>query len=76
MAEQSDNVVVLTGAEARLAVHALDTFERLLRYGNLTDAQLDLLTADGTGRPEAAADLLMADVVAEASTPIRAQLGG
>lgn len=68
-------VVVLTGEEARLAMHALDTFERLLRCGSLVETQLALLTPDGTGPPDAAADLLMAAVVAEASAPIRAQLG-
>jgi hypothetical protein len=67
-------IVLLTSTDARLALHVLDTFERLLRYGHLTDAQLGLLTADDTGDVDAGADLLMARTVVDASTPIRRQL--
>lgn len=67
-------LVLLTRTDARLALHVLDTFERLLRYGHLTEAQLGLLTADDTGGVDASADLLMANAVVDASTPIRRQL--
>jgi hypothetical protein len=68
------DLVLLGRADARLVLHVLDTFERLLRYGHLSDAQLELLTGDDTGRPEASADLLMANIVSEAATPVRRQL--
>jgi len=64
---------VLDGGEVRLVLHLLDTFERLLRIGRLDEQQLELLTPPGTGRAEQEADLLMADVVAEASATLRRQ---
>lgn len=69
-----EGVVILEGGEARLLLHVVDTFERLLRYGHLSDHQRDLLTADGSGPADASADLLMAGVVAEASELLRRQL--
>jgi hypothetical protein len=64
---------VLSGEEARLVLHLLGTFERLLRLGELDERQLALLTPPGTGRPERAADLFMATVVAEAAAVLRRQ---
>ena len=69
-----DRMVVLGDSEARLVVHVLETFERLLRYGHLSGDQLRLLTADDAGEPDASADLVMARVVAEACEPIQQQL--
>lgn len=67
--------VALDPDDSRLVVHVLVTFERLLRHGDLTEQQLALLTREGTGRAEAAADLLMAEVVGEAIDAVRSQLG-
>ena len=69
-----DEIVILQGEEARLVLHVVDTFERLLRYGHLSDDQRALLTADGTGAADSAADLIMAGVVAEAGELLRRQL--
>lgn len=72
--DPSDGFLVLAADDARLLVHLLATFERVLRYGNLTDHQLELLTADRTGPTHAADDLMLAQVVSEALDDLREQL--
>jgi hypothetical protein len=56
---------LLDGSQIALVVHLLRTFERLLRDGDLTREQMDLLTPPGTGDADPNADLLMGDVVRE-----------
>jgi hypothetical protein len=67
-------MVVLAVDDASLMLHLLVTFERLLQRGELTERQLALLTPDGTGAADAAADLLMAQVVGEVIDVLRDQL--
>jgi hypothetical protein len=71
--DSAEGLLVLAADDALLVLHLLATFERLLRQGQLTDHQLGLLTAEGTGAAHAAADLLMAQVVGEAIDALRAQ---
>lgn len=73
--EFSDGVLVMAADDAALVLHLLVTFERLLRHGDLTDEQLELLTAASTGSAEASADLQMAQVVSEAIDALASQLG-
>lgn len=67
-------VVVLGEEEARLIAHVLAVFERVLRLGALDRQQLELLVPDsvmtGVERP----DVEMAEVVVEATEPLRRQL--
>lgn len=72
--DHDDGVLVLPGGDARLLLHLLGTFERVLRHGNLTDHQLELLTPDGTGPAHSADDLMLAQVVSEAIDTLRSQL--
>jgi hypothetical protein len=69
-----DGLVVLTSRQAYLVTHVLAVFERLLRQGRLTPAQLALLSTGSGQSPVDAADIEMAEVVAEAAAPLRAQL--
>jgi hypothetical protein len=72
--EDVNRVVVLAEEEARLIVHVLAVFERLLRVGALDHSQLALLVPEAlmgvTGRP----DVEMAEVVDEAGQPLLGQL--
>lgn len=72
--DPTDGFLVIAADDARLLVHLLATFERLLRHGNLSDRQLELLTPDRTGPTHAADDLMLAQVVGEALDDLRRQL--
>ncbi len=72
--DPDDGVLVLPGDDARLLMHLLDTFERLLRNGDLTERQLEFLTPEGTGPAHSADDLMLAQVVSEALATLRSQL--
>lgn len=76
MAEMSDvePVVVLAHDEARLVLHVLAVFERVLRLGALEPRQLRLLVPDGLTAAFERADVEMAEVVVEAGEPLRRQL--
>lgn len=67
-------VVVLAEDEARLIVHALAVFERLLRLGALDHSQLALLVPDAVMGVSERPDVEMAEVVDEASQPLLRQL--
>ena len=69
-----DELVILTSAEAYLVVHALAVFEHLLRQGELTPEQLDLVAGGPGVIAGDQADVEMAEVVAEAAAPVRRQL--
>ena len=69
-----DELVILTSAEAYLVVHALAVFERLLRQGELTPHQLDLVAGGPDVDARDQADVEMAEAVAEAAAPLRRQL--
>jgi hypothetical protein len=67
-------VVLLDESEARLLVHVLAAFERLLRQGELDQHQQRLLLPNGLSTPGEQADVEMAELVAEAGEPLRRQL--
>jgi hypothetical protein len=70
-----DRVVVLSEREAELLLHVLAAFERLLRQGELDQAQLSWLLPDsGRSGPGGLGDVEMAEVVVEAGEPLRRQL--
>jgi hypothetical protein len=63
-----NRVVVLAEDEARLLVHVLAVFERVLRLGALDHQQLKLLVPDGVMAGLERADVEMAEVVARRVT--------
>jgi hypothetical protein len=67
-------LVILQVGEARLVVHALAAFERLLRHGELSAAQARLLLPIGAGPDDPQADEIMAEIVSECGEPLRRQL--
>ena len=67
-------VVVLAEDEARLILHVLAVFERLLRLGALDPQQLTLLVPDGAMVGSERPDVEMSEVVVEASEPLLRQL--
>ncbi|MCC6436015.1 MAG: hypothetical protein IT196_13350 [Acidimicrobiales bacterium] len=67
-------LVIIRVDEARLILHALAAFERLLRHGGLTQAQLPLLLPPGAGPADPRADSVMAEVVVECGEPLRRQV--
>lgn len=69
-----NRVVVLAEEEARLIVHVLAVFERLLRLGALDHSQLALLVPDAVMGVSERPDVEMAEVVDEASQPLLRQL--
>ncbi|HZB41546.1 MAG TPA: hypothetical protein VE487_11300 [Ilumatobacter sp.] len=69
-----NRVVVLAEEEARLIVHVLAVFERLLRLGALDHPQLALLVPDAVTGVSERPDVEMAEVVDEASQPLLRQL--
>ena len=66
---------MLREEEAALVGHILAVFERLLRQGDLQLDQLRFLVADGETTVNERADVEMAEVVVEATEPLRRQLG-
>jgi len=73
--EDANDRVELGRAEAELVLHVLAAFERLLRHGYLSEAQLALLVPYGAGPADRAADVSMAEVVVDAGEPLRRQMG-
>ena len=69
-----DRIVVLRQGKAELLAHVLAVFERLLRAGELQPHQLHCLVPDGVATSGERADVEMAEVVVEASLPLRRQL--
>jgi hypothetical protein len=69
-----DRTVVLREPEAKLIVHVLAVFERLLRQGELQLHQLRCLVPDGDTSLVDSADVEMAEVVVEAADPLVRQL--
>jgi hypothetical protein len=69
-----NRVVVLAEEEARLMLHVLAVFERLLRLGALDHSQLALLVPDALMGVSERPDVEMAEVVDEASQPLLRQL--
>jgi len=69
-----DPVVLLREQEARLLVHVLAVFERLLRQGELQLHQLRFLVADNATTLIDRADVEMAEVVVDATQPLLRQL--
>jgi hypothetical protein len=72
--EHDGGLVILRVDEARLIVHTLAAFERVLRHAGLTEDQAALLLPDGAGPADPQADAVMAEIVSECADLLQRQI--